>query len=67
MKRNETTKEERDACDAVVLAAMQAGAERASAIERATGLDMRTVDRTLQRLRRKGAIKLIGGARWSVL
>jgi len=54
-------KEEREKERAMVLAQIGAGTVRASAIEKATGLHMRSVDRALQSLRKAGHIEFVGG------
>lgn len=55
--------EERDRDNKAVLAAVEAGYATAGDIEAETKLAMRVVDRTLQRLRKTGKIKLTGAPR----
>lgn len=56
-----------DALDERVLAAVKAGSSRASTIQDVTGGNMREVDRSLQRLRKKDKIRFMSPGGWKVV
>lgn len=66
-KRAETTPEQRAAIDAAVLDVIRDNGDRSAIIIARTGLDMREVDRALQRLRKAGRIALISARQWRAI